>query len=189
MFIWRGGQQTKRTARVESCLRAALAMDGDKRAGRHGSRRVAAAAAAAAEANGVGVGVGVGVTDTDAPGAKSERSGEYPPLAQNGRAPVEEDGDDDDEEGGAGGEGEGGQLLLPPSVSRVGSREKPLRASTSTDGLDEKGARRASVDVASTVECSEDGGDRRDGREHAHVRAGTHTPSIYIEEEMVVPPR
>ena len=185
MFIWRGGQQTKRTARVESRLRAALAMDGDKRAGRHGSRR--AAASAAAEANGVGV--GVGVADADAPGAKSERSGEYPPLAQNGRAPVEEDGDDDDEEGGAGGEGEGGQLLLPPSVSRVGSREKPLRASTSTDGLDEKGARRASVDVASTVECSEDGGDGRDGREPAHVRAGTHTPSIYIEEEMVVPPR
>ncbi|ETW83885.1 hypothetical protein HETIRDRAFT_238575, partial [Heterobasidion irregulare TC 32-1] len=27
VFIWRGGQQTKRTARVESCLRAALAMD------------------------------------------------------------------------------------------------------------------------------------------------------------------
>ena len=178
VFIWRGGQQTKRTARVESRLRAALAMDGDKRAGRHGSRR--AAAAAAAETNGVAV----GVADADAPGAKSERSGEYPPLAQNGRAPAEEGGDDDDdEEGGAGGEGEGGQLLLPPSVSRVGSREKPLRASTSTDGLDEKGARRASVDVASTVECSED------GREPAHVRAGTHTPSIYIEEEMVVPPR
>ena len=124
MFIWRGGQQTKRTARVESCLRAALAMDGDKRAGRHGSRRVAAAAAAAAEANGVGVGVGVGVTDTDAPGAKSERSGEYPPLAQNGRAPAEEDGDDDDEEGGAGGRSGGAYDDAPPQVRPRGAESR-----------------------------------------------------------------